>query len=374
MLVPLMDALTKLPKFVNNAPEAEKLAMAARSAKNYDNALFKAHHVYRNVKGEYLYAIDPAKTKINTKNLVKFIQAKAEGKKKIMLLKDVMDNEELFQIYPQLRTIAFNALEDTGDGARGSFSRREYGFHELSVDFTDAVQKFQRYQADGKEFDGLKNSIRQLRETFYHELQHAIQAESGRVGGGNPAAFVRPSLRPKIAFGGEMEQTFIAARTKAEKNSQVVRDLKKIVSSLNGRADLTAAQRQTYKKMAFDKAVAKDPAWVKKWVRAQTGVQDLNKARTKMHDLYESIAGEIEARKVGAFGKLARDKSRFDIIPLDPAGKSDTKAIMPPSQSFKDVRIGVKIEGKTYALPSGTPDEKVKAFVLKKLGVTADGG
>ena len=116
----------------------------------------------------------------------------------IASLKDIYDNPKLYEAYPVLATRSVKLTDKLGDNTRGLLRVVKYPSRKVLVSEIELNQKL------------VKSTPGKIKETFVHEVQHAIQEyEDFARGGSVETAGGENYLR----LGGEQEARETAART-----------------------------------------------------------------------------------------------------------------------------------------------------------------
>lgn len=391
MLVDLLTALRRLDDFKDSKKANDFVLKVKRIEQAGDaNELFKQTRVMKAPDGKYLYALDPAKTKFNTKALVDLLNKTNASDKSISAkdwhkammqgttFGDIFQNDELYKIHPELKDMTLHRLSGMAglQRIRGGFSTSKGG--QIHVDFTGLVNKFKSYQEakataakdptnfnihlKAAAFTAFKKEVSRVKETTYHELQHAIQHVSGRPGGGSPRDFIPPVAQRAV-------MRAQATLNKYEKRLSSNPKAKKLIDGFyDGAVDSEWYQKEALALKKEDPELFNDVQLFTRSVKAARSYS------AKTHNLYLSIAGEIEARKAGELGARGKRPSRFDNAPVDEAdieGKltprtekpTFSKEFLPAGEDFDKIRF--YMNGKVYAFDKSIPADKIKKKMLE---------
>ena len=187
------------------------------------------------------------------------------------VLSDIIEHEELFENYPQLRNagIRFDKLDE---GTLGI------------------------YNAIGNSII-LDNSLRDAPEdTLVHEIQHALQDIEGFAKGASPEYWTR-----------KLQQASVDMQTARQAFWQDPR-----VLDLNHQVESGELDEEMYDE-TLDQLKEDNPDLKEKWERYQQLEKinnDLHYAGNSSFDLYRNTAGEIEARDVTARRKMSEEQRR----------------------------------------------------------------
>ena len=204
-------------------------------------------------------------------------------------LENIIDHEELFRAYPQLRQAKVR-FEDLPGGTKGQYDRES---NTIRID----------------------QSLRKAPEdTLVHEIQHAIQSAEGFAGGSSPEYWAardyesgEVTKRLRMERRNEFRQLSKEDQNKYTRYKELEREMDRLESAEDGTED---ADR--YVKYERESDALYLELWGKPWFQKLVTLdRKLESGLGEEYNrLYRNTAGEIEARDVTARRKLTAEQRR----------------------------------------------------------------
>ena len=204
-------------------------------------------------------------------------------------LENIIDHEELFRAYPQLRQAKVR-FEDLPGGTKGQYDRES---NTIRID----------------------QSLRKAPEdTLVHEIQHAIQSAEGFAGGSSPEYWAARDYetgevkkRMRMERRNEFRQLSKEDQNKYTRYKELEREMDRLESAEDGTED---ADR--YVKYERESDALYLELWGKPWFQKLVTLdRKLESGLGEEYNrLYRNTAGEIEARDVSARRKLTAEQRR----------------------------------------------------------------
>lgn len=204
-------------------------------------------------------------------------------------LENIIDHEELFRAYPQLRQAKVR-FEDLPGGTKGQYDRES---NTIRID----------------------QSLRKAPEdTLVHEIQHAIQSAEGFAGGSSPEYWAARDYetgevkkRMRMERRNEFRQLSKEDQNKYTRYKELEREMDRLESAEDGTED---ADR--YVKYERESDALYLELWGKPWFQKLVTLdRKLESGLGEEYNrLYRNTAGEIEARDVSARRKMNAEQRR----------------------------------------------------------------
>lgn len=249
-------------------------------------------------------------------------------------LGNILQANETFKAYPQLKDYTFRIVNSPRDSAEGASSSGKNGGGVITINADKFIRAFRGDSPSG--IVVRTNGLRGLRRVINHELAHTVQRIEGYAPGGNPDIFKR------IPEDADDAQDLLNGLDHylAQSSTERAAYRKDVV---NGPIDLDVvkATAQHNLKRLLDAADNKDiagpwggpEAYLKKQRDLIHQLLSLPEWIADAHDRYEALAGEVQARAVMDRLDMSDEQRRAKLL-------SATADVVPEQQVILREAIG----------------------------------